>query len=197
MSFLQPQRPRPSVQLALNGKPVYLLKPIMSVTVKREEADMSGRQSSTKKADKGVKAKEMTVSGLIPYREKQWLTDLFNFAEATEKSGEQTKYRVSSVSAEAVNMREVQFSGSISATEQEDAMAWQVSFTLKEVNSVSEKKEKRKAKPKKKVQTEKAPEAKSTQPKVEEKPKEPEKDDWITRASRTLNDDIIGDIKKE
>lgn len=164
MNLFSLQRARPSIQLALNGKPIYLLKPMISVSVKREEADMSGRQSSTKKADKGVKAKEMTVSGLIPYREKQWLTDLFNFAEATEKSGEQTKYRVSSVSAEAVNMREVQFSGSISATEQEDAMAWQVSFTLKEVNSVSEKKEKRKTKPKKKVQAEKAPKAQSQNP---------------------------------
>ncbi|QIR10928.1 hypothetical protein [Avibacterium paragallinarum] len=189
MSFLQPQRPRPSVQLALNGKPVFLLNPSINITLKRDEADMSGQQSSTQKADKGVKAKEMTVSGLIPYREKQWLKDLFNFAEATEKSGEQVTYRVSSISAEAVNMREVQFSGSVSMVEQGDKMAWQVNFTLKEVNSVSEKKEKRKTKPKKKVQTEKAPEAKSTQPKVEATSKEvPKEDNSIWKKI----DDAIG-----
>ena len=161
--MIQQQR-RPSVQLALNGTPIYLLTPIITVSVTREEKDMSGQKSSTEKTDKGVKAKEMTVTGLIPYREKKWLTDLFNFAESVDGKGEQTKYRVSSITAEAVNMREVQFSGEVTAYEQEQALAWQVSFKLREVNSVSEKKEQRKAKPQKKTQTESAPNAPSANP---------------------------------
>lgn len=159
---LQTERKRPSVQLALNGKAVYMLNPIQTVSVSREEKDMSGQKSGTQKTDKGIKAKELTVSGLIPYREKRWLTDLFNFAEAVDGKGEQTKYRVSSITAEAVNMREVQFSGTVTAYEQENQLAWKITFKLREVNSVSEKKEQRKKKPAKKVQSESAPSAATT-----------------------------------
>ena len=53
-------------------------------------------------------------------------------------------------------MREVQFSGEISAVEQ-NVQGWNVSFTLREVNSVAEKKEQRQKKPQAKVQSEKAP----------------------------------------
>lgn len=153
------QKRNPSVQLALNGTPIYLNNILMSVSVKREEKDMSGQKSSTKKSDKGVKAKELSVTGFIPYNRKEWLTQLFNLAEAETGKGEQTKYRVSCTVAEAVNMREVQFSGEVSATEQNGQLGWSISFTLREVNSVAEKKDQRKKKPKAKAQGEKAPTA--------------------------------------
>ncbi|OOF35533.1 hypothetical protein BKK49_12490 [Rodentibacter rarus] len=149
----------PSVQLALNGTPIYLHNILMTVSVKREEKDMSGQKSSTKKSDKGVKAKELSVTGFIPYNRKEWLTQLFNFAELEDGKGEQSKYRISCTVAEAVNMREVQFSGEVSATEQNGQLGWAISFTLREVNSVAEKKDQRKKKPKAKVQGEKAPTA--------------------------------------
>lgn len=152
----------PSVQLALNGTPIYLNNILMSVSVKREEKDMSGQKSSTKKSDKGVKAKELNVTGFIPYSQKEWLTKLFNLAESEDGKGEQSKYRVSCTIAEAVNMREVQFSGEVSAIEQNGQLGWAISFTLREVNSVAEKKDQRKKKPKAKAQGEKAPAAKSS-----------------------------------
>lgn len=152
----------PSVQLALNGTPIYLNNILMSVSVKREEKDMSGQKSSTKKSDKGVKAKELNVTGFIPYSQKEWLTKLFNLAESEDGKGEQSKYRVSCTIAEAVNMREVQFSGEVSAIEQSGQLGWAISFTLREVNSVAEKKDQRKKKPKAKAQGEKAPAAKSS-----------------------------------
>ena len=156
------QARNPSVQLALNGTPIYLNNILMSVSVKREEKDMSGQKSSTKKSDKGVKAKELSVTGFIPYNRKEWLTQLFNLAEAETGKGKQTKYRVSCTVAEAVNMREVQFSGEVSATEQNGQLGWAISFTLREVNSVAEKKDQRKKKPKVKTQGENAPVAKSS-----------------------------------
>lgn len=152
----------PSVQLALNGTPIYLNNILMSVSVKREEKDMSGQKSSTKKSDKGVKAKELNVTGFIPYSQQEWLTKLFNLAESEDGKGEQSKYRVSCTIAEAVNMREVQFSGEVSAIEQNGQLGWAISFTLREVNSVAEKKDQRKKKPKAKAQGEKAPAAKSS-----------------------------------
>lgn len=152
----------PSVQLALNGTPIYLNNILMSVSVKREEKDMSGQKSSTKKSDKGVKAKELNVTGFIPYARREWLIDLFNLAESEDGKGEQSKYRVSCTIAEAVNMREVQFSGEVTAAEQSGQLGWAISFTLREVNSVAEKKDQRKQKPKAKAQGEKAPAAKSS-----------------------------------
>lgn len=156
------QARNPSVQLALNGTPIYLHNIMMSVSVKREEKDMSGQKSSTKKSDKGVKAKELNVTGFIPYARKEWLTDLFNLAESEDEKGEQSKYRVSCTIAEAVNMREVQFSGEVTAAEQSGQLGWAISFTLREVNSVAEKKDQRKKKTKAKAQGEKAPAAKSS-----------------------------------
>ena len=156
------QKRNPSVQLALNGTPIYLNNILMSVSVKREEKDMSGQKSSTKKSDKGVKAKELNVTGFIPYARREWLTDLFNLAESEDGKGEQSKYRVSCTIAEAVNMREVQFSGEVTAAEQSGQLGWAISFTLREVNSVAEKKDQRKQKPKAKAQGEKAPAAKSS-----------------------------------
>lgn len=158
------EKRNPSVQLALNGKPVYMLNILMSVRVKREEKDMSGQKSSTKKSDKGVKAKELSVTGLIPYNRREWLTALFNLAEAEDGKGEQVKYRVSCISAAAVNMREVQFSNEVSAQELEDKLAWSIAFTLREVNSVAEKKAARRTKPQVKIQGENAPVAQSSQP---------------------------------
>lgn len=157
MARTSTQARNPSVQLALNGTPIYLRNIMMSVSVKREEKDMSGQKSSTKKSDKGVKAKELNVTGFIPYARKEWLTDLFNLAESEDGKGEQSKYRVSCTIAEAVNMREVQFSGEVTAAEQSGQLGWAISFTLREVNSVAEKKEQRKKKPKAKAQSEKAP----------------------------------------
>lgn len=157
------QARNPSVQLALNGTPIYLHNIMMSVSVKREEKDMSGQKSSTKKSDKGVKAKELNVTGFIPYARKELLTDLFNLAESEDGKGEQSKYRVSCTIAEAVNMREVQFSGEVTAAEQSGQLGWAISFTLREVNSVAEKKDQRKQKPKAKAQGEKAATAQSSQ----------------------------------
>lgn len=184
----QNNRKNPSVQLALNGQAIYMYGLMTSVSVKREQKDMSGSKSSTKKSEKGVKAKELQVTGIIPYDKKEWLTTLFNLAEAETGKGEQSKYRVSSVTAEAVNMREVQFADSVTAQEMEDRLAWQVSFTLREVNSVAEKKEARKAKPQVKTQGEKAPVAQSSQPQAVEKEEKDKRKGWAKNL-----DDILGE----
>ena len=184
----QNNRKNPSVQLALNGQAIYMYGLMTSVSVKREQKDMSGSKSSTKKSEKGVKAKELQVTGVIPYDRKEWLTTLFNLAEAETGKGEQAKYRVSSVTAEAVNMREVQFADTLNAQEMETRLAWQVSFALREVNSVAEKKEARKAKPQVKTQGEKAPVAQSSQPQVAEQEEKDKREGWAKNL-----DDILGE----
>lgn len=141
----------PSIQLALNGQPIYLREFRASVSVSRENEDMSGQKSSTKKAEKGVKSKKLTVTGVIPYRNAEWLQTIFKLAEA-ESGGGQAKYRISNITAQTVNMREGVFDGEVTADEQ-DVQGWRVSFSLKETNSVAEKTANRKAKPKTKKQT--------------------------------------------
>ncbi|MCW9715829.1 baseplate complex protein [Avibacterium sp. 21-594] len=191
------KRKSPAILIALNGKPILMHNLSITGTFRREEADMSGRKSSTKKADKGIKSKELHVKGMIPYREEKWLTDLINLAEGTDGTGGQIKYRVSSRTAQAMNIREVKFSGEVDIVEQDDFMAWNVSFILKEANSVSEKKEKRKPKPKKIVQKENHPKAQPTQAKpnkAEEKIDGTEKDPSF--SGRLNQGDFKGAAKK-
>lgn len=144
----------PSVQLALNGTPIYLRNLKATVKVVREEQDTSGQNSSTSSSDKGVKAKELLITGKVPYRNAEWLKTLFQLAEASDKKGEQVQYRISNITAEAVNMRVGVFSGEVEAA-QEDGQSWAVSFTLKEKDSVAEKTAKRKDKPNKTTKTDK------------------------------------------
>lgn len=133
-------RPYPSVQLALNNQPVLLHNINIRLEMVREDKDMSGQRSTTAKSDKGLKAKQLTVSGLIPYQKADWLTALFKLAEAETDKGEQVKYRVVCVTSQAVNMREATFTGAVTADELHDKLAWAVSFKLREVNSIAEKK---------------------------------------------------------
>lgn len=149
------QRSFPSVQLALNGQPIYLQKFLATVKVVREVEDMSGQNSSTSKSEKGVKAKELHITGLIPFRHADWLKTLFKLAEAEDKKGEQVKYRITNTTAETVNMREGFFVGEVSAVE-ENVQGWTISFTLSEKNSIAEKKEaqEKKKRPKAKAKTE-------------------------------------------
>lgn len=151
----------PSAQLALNGTPIYLNNINMTATVKHEQEDMSGSKSSTKTSNKGIKAKEVKVQGIIPYAYREWLTTVFKLAESIDNKGNPLTYRISAIIADVINMREVQFSEGITVQEAQNGLWWEVSFTLREVNSVAEKREKRIKKPKVKTQSENAPLAKS------------------------------------
>lgn len=144
----------PSIQLSLNGEPIYLMEFQSTVKVIRQDEEMSGQENSTARADKGIKAKELHVRGLIPFSREQWLTRLFQLAEASDSKGEQITYRIANFSAGVVNMREGVFSGEITAEEQA-VQGWVVSFVLVEQHSVAEKKAKKKEKPTAKKQSEK------------------------------------------
>ncbi|KMK52013.1 hypothetical protein RO21_03165, partial [[Actinobacillus] muris] len=131
------QQSFPSVQLALNGKPIFLQNFLATAKVIRETQDMSGQSSSTKKSEKGVKSKELHITGRIPFRNPEWLKLIFQLAESEDKKGKQTKYRIANSTAEAINMREGIFSGEVSAVG-ESVQGWSISFTLIEKDSVAE-----------------------------------------------------------
>lgn len=155
----------PSVQLTLNGEPVHLMNFLATVRMSRESEDMSGQENSTSKADKGVKAKELHIQGLVPFNRREWLSRIFQLAESEDEKGNQTIYRIANLTAETVNLREGVFVGEVAAEEQ-NVQGWSVSFTLAEQNSVGEKKAKKREKP-----TAKSPKEKATKPKKTTKPK--------------------------
>lgn len=71
------------------------------------------------------------------------LSRLFELADAKGNGGKRHVYRVGSLLAKSVKVRQAKFAGRITASEQEGLLAWQVQFTLKEFNSVPEKREQR------------------------------------------------------
>lgn len=131
------------ITLALDGEAVPLKDMKVTMTMQYQEKDQSGQSSSTASAQQGIKAKEMRISGLIPFSKPEILRRLFELGSATGDNGDLKVYRVANMTASAVNFRQATFSGQIDAPQQDGKMAWLVTFTLREHVSVPEKKQAR------------------------------------------------------
>ncbi|MDX7786992.1 baseplate complex protein [Aeromonas caviae] len=129
--------------LTLDGEPITMKSMRVSASMQFQDKDQSGQTSSTSSAEQGAKGKELDVSGLIPFKEERMLSRLFELADAKGSGGKRHIYRVGSLLAKSVKVRQARFAGRITASEQEGLLAWQVQFTLKEFNSVPEKRERR------------------------------------------------------
>ena len=125
-------------EFALSGQPLLLLNLEVGVSMRLQDADQSGQSSGTASSQQGVKAKELKVSGLIPYSDESQLILLYQLAEAEDGNGRR-RYRVNHDVASAIKMREATFTGDVSATRAGSLQAWRVSFTLREYVSVAEK----------------------------------------------------------
>ncbi|WP_043823380.1 baseplate complex protein [Aeromonas veronii] len=129
--------------LTLDSEPIIMKSMRVSASMQFQDKDQSGQTSSTSSAEQGAKAKELDVSGLIPFKDEHMLSRLFELADAKGDGGKRHVYRVGSLLAKSVKVRQAKFAGRITASEQEGLLAWQVQFTLKEFNSVPEKREAR------------------------------------------------------
>ncbi|EPC4839133.1 DNA-binding protein [Salmonella enterica] len=125
--------------LALNGQIIPLKRLSVSLKLTIKDKDASGKSSSTATSEQGVKAKELQISGLIPFTQPEALTLLFRLAEAKAANGAQQIYRIANMDAKAVNMQQGHFSGAVGAVPEMGLMAWKVDFTLKERLSSAEK----------------------------------------------------------
>ncbi|MCS3456261.1 hypothetical protein M2366_002347 [Aeromonas sp. BIGb0405] len=132
-----------SAMLTLDGEPIAMSSMRISLSMQFQDKDQSGQTSSTSKAEQGTKAKELDVSGLIPYKDGDKLARLFELADMKDDGGKRHIFRVGSLLAKSVKIRQAKFTGRITASEQEGLLAWQVSFTLSDHNSVPEKREQR------------------------------------------------------
>lgn len=120
----------------------------IKVTIKLPfgDSDLSGQSSSTTSAETGTKAKELTVSLIVPFEKKEWLTAIDGFAEALDKTtGARTVYRIGHDAANAIKFYEGKFSGELTIRELDDTQGWQVGFMMKEHLSVPERKSQREA----------------------------------------------------
>ena len=132
---------RHPVILTLNGETVKMLNLKVEAVLPFKDKDQSGQTSGTQKSEGGIKAKELNVTGTVPFRNVEFLTRIFELAEGVDGGGAQPVYRVSNFTAAAINMRQATFTGRVSAPESDSLRAWNVSFTLREYSSVPEKKE--------------------------------------------------------
>lgn len=131
--------------LALNGEAIPLMGLRVTVSMQFQEKDQSGQTSSTANAEQGIKAKELRITGTIPFKQANVLTRLFALAEAKSAGGQLQTYRVANLVAQTVNFREGTFTGTVDAPPLDGKMAWLVTFTLREKISVAEKREARAA----------------------------------------------------
>ena len=137
-----------TAMLTLDGEPIVMKSMRISASMQFQDKDQSGQTRSTSSSEQGEKAKELDVSGLVPFNDEQTLSRLFELADAKGDGGKRHIYRVGSLLAKSVKVRQAKFAGRITASEQEGLLAWQVQFTLREHNSVPEKREQRQPKPK-------------------------------------------------
>jgi hypothetical protein len=131
--------------LLLDGQKVQGKNLKVTANLRIESGDMSGQTSNTDKAHKGFKPKTLTVSLMIPFVDREQLTDLMRLAEATAGGAQLHLYRIVNDTAEAFGVRQVEFSEGVSAREADSLKAWLVQFTLSERESNPEKVEGRRA----------------------------------------------------
>lgn len=138
--------------------PAYDLK--ISASLHLAGEDISGDSSSTARAEKGDKAKELNVGGKVMFKNAQDLKQLVAMAEAKDKNEERKVYNIINATANTLGIKQVRFEGDVSINEEDSIEQWQVSFRLLEYHSVPEKKQQRDKKPKNKpkvmAQTKKA-----------------------------------------
>lgn len=105
--------------------------------------DMSGQGSYTPQAETGDKPKEVSVSLQIKFVDEADLSSLVALAESKNTNDERTIYNILNNTANAMNIRQVRFQGSVNVREDESLQLWSISFSLIEYRSVPEKKQAR------------------------------------------------------
>lgn len=129
--------------ILLNGTQIVGNRMKLTGSLKIEAADMSGQTSSTDKSEKGFKPKTITVAMTIPFKKVEDFQTLMRLAEGTEGGGQQTTYRIVNDTAQAMGIRQVTFTDSVSAREDDTLQQWIIQFSLTEKLSNPEKKEQR------------------------------------------------------
>lgn len=152
-------------QLALDAEIIPFKSPKINLSLELKAEDMSGQTSGTDVSEQGDKGMVLSVSGLIPFKESKTLKRLMVLSRQKEE-GKRKIYRIGNELAKSMTIRQVRFMGRVTADEQENLMAWKVSFQLREHLSVSEVKEQRENEKEKQVQTDSTENTAAVEPKA-------------------------------
>lgn len=129
--------------MLLNGAALPIKQMSIRAGFRIEEKDLSGSGSSTATAEAGIKPQTLTVSGIIDQKRPGDLARLAALARAKDTAGAMVQYAITNATAQALQIRKVRFCDNFTVTEGSTQRLWQVSFTLKEIESVPEKVEAR------------------------------------------------------
>lgn len=125
-------------QIALDGELINLKSCKIELSMQLADQDMSGQTSATGSTEQGDKAKELRITGLIPFTDSEQLARLFELASEKDTAGNRVIRRLGASIGRTAKIRQVKFHGTVSAPEHSNLMAWQVSFMLREYLSVPE-----------------------------------------------------------
>lgn len=114
-----------------------------TMNMRFETQELGAQTSATDTAHKGIKPKEFNISLSIPFKDKNHLTELIAIAQATKANGSLHVYDIVDELANAVKVRQVQFTDSFAAREDGSLKSWNIQFGLREYLSVPEKTEQR------------------------------------------------------
>lgn len=124
--------------LSIDGEMLPIKSCKIDPSFEIKEADVSGQTSSTAKAKQGNKGALLNVSGIIPFKDPTTLTKIFTLARAVDAKGNSKVYVIGSDTAKTLKIRQVSFTGKVSAPQHSNLSAWNVSFTLREHISANE-----------------------------------------------------------
>lgn len=125
-------------QIALDGELINLKSCKIELSMQLADQDMSGQTSATGSSEQGDKAKELRITGLIPFTDAAQLSRLFELASEKDGAGNRVIRRLGAGIGRTAKIRQVKFHGTVSAPEHQSLMAWQVSFNLREHLSIPE-----------------------------------------------------------
>jgi len=126
------------MSISLDGWNVPGYETRLNAGIKLAGGDMSGFGSFALSSDQGVKPATLSVNTKIPFIDESDLALLISKAKALDENGARVVYTITNTLAAAYKIRKAKFDGDVNASEIEDVKAWQVTFKLVEVQSVSE-----------------------------------------------------------
>lgn len=98
---------------------------------------VGGNTSSSDTVPQGTKPKEISVRGIAKFEDADSLKALIKKAEAVNEDGERIVYTLSDKTANLGNVREVIFNNDFNVNKMAKFEAWNVDFTLLEINSTA------------------------------------------------------------
>jgi len=130
--------------MSLDGVSVFINSFVVSVVYSLPSKLASGNTASTQDIDKASKPKVLNCSGFISFKDSDNLKSIIRLADAKDELEKRVAYDVVCNSAEVMGVRRVKFFDDVVISEQATKRKWKISFSLREVDSVEEKKEQRK-----------------------------------------------------